>query len=121
MTASPEPTGDDELARLLDAYGHAEYEWGMVPAMDREASIRTQGAVAVARTALLAHLAATYVRRDDPRYRILDRASEELVTFPVAGSPPPPATVRATGRLHTLHYDDAGNVVSGAPDFEGER
>jgi hypothetical protein len=74
-----------------------------------------------ARAALLAYLGARYVRRDDPRYRILDRASEELVTFPVAGSPPPPATVRATGRLHTLHYDDAGNVVSGAPDFEGER
>jgi hypothetical protein len=60
---TPEPTGDAELLRLLDAYGHAEYEWGMVPVMDREASIRTQGAVAVARTALLAYHAATYIQR----------------------------------------------------------
>jgi hypothetical protein len=67
-----------ELLRLLDAYGHAEYEWGMVPAMDREASIRTQGAVAVARTALLAYITATYVRRDDPRYRIWPSAHAAL-------------------------------------------
>jgi hypothetical protein len=67
MTASPEPTEDTELLRLQDAYGHAEYEWGMVPAMAREASIRAQGAVAVARTALLAYHAATYVRRDANR------------------------------------------------------
>jgi len=69
---------DDELLRLLDAYRDRQGEymqsgtWGLA---------QRQKAVEDACTALLAYIEREYVRRDDPRYRILDRASEALVTF----------------------------------------
>jgi hypothetical protein len=53
-----EPTGDAELVRLLDENGQAEYELGTHPSERRYT--RQQDT----RDALLAHIAAHYVRRD---------------------------------------------------------
>ena len=96
---------DDELELLLAEFANAHFYDGIRNAQGR---IPRPAPAEAARAALLAYIAERYVRRDDPRYRVLDRSSEALVTF------------RSTGRERTLYADDAGQVVSGAPDFEGD-
>jgi hypothetical protein len=59
LTASPEPTEDAELARLLDVH-----EQTIRASMNRKKSAVL---VESSRAALLAHIAATYVRRDANR------------------------------------------------------
>ena len=72
------PTDDTELLRLLDEYGAFRFDDGIRDAQGRVPRPVSTGA---ARTALLAYIEREYVRRNATRYRILDRASEALVTF----------------------------------------
>jgi hypothetical protein len=53
-----EPTGDAELVRLLNVYALALYQSGVSRVGD------STGSIPDARAALLAYIAATYVRRD---------------------------------------------------------
>lgn len=77
-SAPAEATDDGELLRLLDTYGQAEYEMGAANHLGRPGAFR-RGQDALA--AIKAHIDQHYVRRDDPHYRILDRASEVLTGY----------------------------------------
>ena len=61
MSASPEPTGDAELTRLLDAYNDSAIAYGQSRGTG---NYRAMHAMDAARALLLSYLAATYVRRD---------------------------------------------------------
>jgi hypothetical protein len=77
LNASPEPTGDAELERLLDAYNDAAIAYGQTR---HTGGFRAGHAMDEARAALLAHIAAHY-RRLDP---------DEIVMRHVNLGPRPP-------------------------------
>ena len=120
---------DPELQRLLNAH---EDQAGAYLALALDHSPDTDSALqslVEAREAVERYIDREYVRRDANRlppappgsYRAArgvvpasrQRAIDQVRTWRAESTP--------SDRLHTLHYDDAGQVVSGVPDFEGER
>jgi len=101
---------DDKLELLLVEFVNAHFYDGIRNAQGR---IPRPAPAEAARAALLAHIAANYARFD------ADDAGDDSPKVP-EGWEPNPAWNRSTGRERTLYADDAGQVVSGAPDFEGD-
>jgi hypothetical protein len=106
---------DDELLRLLSAYVGGEIAYSRMSLDWRKAAAleRAYDLLVTDKDALLDYIDREYVRRDQARDELLDEQANDarwhaLVPF------------LSTGRERTLSSDDAGNVVSGAPDFEGD-
>lgn len=115
---------DPELLRLLDAYAHRHAAWASYT--DLRFTEDRRAAMEAARAALLAHIAARYVRRDrlypdpldDPAYHAaLDAAVGDAEPPPVAPAVPRrPVTVRIAGRrrVESARHDGAAEEASDA-------
>ena len=123
MSASPEPAGDAELARLLDFYAQKVYESARLRIAGLPGAYTHPDA---ARAALLAHVAEHYVRRDSMHLQQRPGGGVALVETKWLDEPPdtdPPivsgplsrraVTIRGRGPARAARYSK-GELADGS-------